>query len=226
MILRDSKECPQGGTAWLRARLGIPTASKFDKILTPQTCKPSTQAEGYLRTLLAEWVTGESSDAGASQFMDRGTQMEPEARSWYAYERDVDLVQVGILLRDDKMVGASPDALVGDDGTLEIKCPAASTHIGYLMDDGRGLLGYSAQVQGALWLSGRKWTDILSYHPAMPKVVVRVERNEKYIAALDAVVSTFVRELLKARELLLSKGCVPSAKMRLTVQQAAMEDPF
>lgn len=226
MILRTAKECPQGGSAWLRARLGIPTASKFDKILTPQTCKPSTQADGYMRTLLAEWITGESSDAGASQFMDRGTQMEPEARNWYAFDRDVELVQVGILLREDGMVGASPDALVGDDGTLEIKCPAAATHIGYLLDGGAGLLGYSAQVQGALWLSGRKWTDIVSYSPCMPAVVVRVARNEKYIAALDAAVSTFVEHLKRARQDLLERGCTPASVMRLTVRQAAMEDPF
>jgi hypothetical protein len=34
----------QGSPEWLEARLGIPTASEFDKIITP-TGKPSTQYE-------------------------------------------------------------------------------------------------------------------------------------------------------------------------------------
>lgn len=225
MITRSSTECPQGGSAWRAARLGIPTASKFDHIMAPQTCKASTQAPGYMRTLLAEWITGEAADAGASQFMDRGKAMEPEARNWYAWERDAELVEVGILLRDDQMVGASPDALVGDDGTLEIKCPAAATHVGYLLDGGRGLRAYSAQVQGALWLSGRAWADIISYNPAMPAVVVRIPRDEAYIAALDAAVSAFVVEMKEARERLVKLGCSPAAALRLTPRQVE-EDPF
>jgi predicted phage-related endonuclease len=216
----------QGSSDWLKARLGIPTASAFDKILTPATRKASTQAHGYMRTLLAEWLTGENSDAGSSGFMDRGTQLEPLARSWYAYERGVTVQKVGLVLRDDRMTGASPDGLVDEDGTLEIKCPAASTHVGYLLD---GLpSSYFAQIQGALWLTGRKWCDLLSFHPdpdRIPPVVKRFERDEEYIAALDAAVSTFVEHLLRQRTVLIELGCVPE-KRALLKPNMRDEDPF
>ena len=50
--------CEQGTDEWFQARCGIPTASSFDKLITP-TGKPSTQADAYMHQLLAEWVMGE-----------------------------------------------------------------------------------------------------------------------------------------------------------------------
>jgi len=217
-------DCAQGSAAWHKARLGIPTGSQFSKILTPATRKPSTQAHGYMMTLLAEWLTGEPSGADASAFMDRGTQLEPLARKWYSFERDVDVREVGIVLRDDEMVGASPDGLVGDDGTIEIKNPSASTHVGYLLDPS-GLNGYFAQVQGALWLTGRAWTDVISYNPAMPPVVVRVPRDEKFIEALDREVSAFVVRLKAARARLEKLGCTAAGKLLIPAHMVT-EDPF
>ncbi len=225
MILLD---CKQGGAKWIQARLGIPTASSFDRILTPSTRKPSNQAPAYMRTLLSEWLIGEPSDAGATQFMERGIEVEPLARRWYAFDRDVDVREVGLVLRDDRMAGASPDGLVGEDGTLEIKAPSASTHVGYLLDDGAGLRCYFAQVQGALWLTGRKWADILSFHPsvhAVPPVVVRIPRDDSYIELLDAAVSAFVRELLAAREQLERLGCRPAEKLMIPASMVK-DDPF
>ena len=46
----------QGTDAWARARIGIPTASCFDKIITPKTMKPSASAKDYLHLKLAEWL--------------------------------------------------------------------------------------------------------------------------------------------------------------------------
>lgn len=212
----------QGSSAWLRARLGIPTASNFDKILTPSTGKVSTQARGYAMSLLSEWLIGVPAETAVSGFMDRGTMLEPLARKWYANEHDVEVKQVGIVLRDDRLVGASPDAFVGEDGTLEVKCPAAATHVGYLLE---GLpRHYNAQIQGALWLSGRAWTDLLAYHPDLPPIVQRIERDEEYIAALDAAVSTFVENLLRMREALIGLGCKPAGRLMLTT--ATTDDPF
>jgi len=51
----------QGSERWLQARLGIPTASAFDKIVT-STGKASTQSNAYMNKLLAEWLTGRPSE--------------------------------------------------------------------------------------------------------------------------------------------------------------------
>lgn len=218
--------CKQGGAAWLKARLGIPTASCFEKIITPGTRKPSTQADGYMRSLLAEWLIGVPSASEVSGFMDRGTELEPLARKWYAYDRGVEVREIGVALRDDRMCGASPDGLVGDDGTLEIKCPSAATHVGYMLDGGLG--GYFGQIQGALWLTGRKWTDLMSFHPdpdRLPPVITRVPRDEAFIAQLDAAVSTFVHIMLVRRDDLLRLGCKPADRLMIPASLVS-EDPF
>lgn len=219
MIVLD---CKQGGSAWLKARLGIPTASSFDSILTPKTWKPSSQATGYLHRLLAEWITGVPGGVEVTGFMDRGTRLEPAARAWYSYERGVEVQEVGVVLRDDRMVGASPDGLVGKDGLLEIKCPSAAGHVSNLL---HGLDGYECQVHGQLWLTDRQWCDRVSFNPDMPPVVVRYERDEAMIEALEEHVGAFVERLLKAREALLALGCQPAERLAIPAS-IVREDPF
>lgn len=190
----------QGSTEWLRVRAGIPTASCFDCIWTPKG-KASAQAEKYLHKLLAERMLGRPVVEYISQPMARGTELEGEAVRFYEGVRDVDTVKVGFMTNDAGTIGASPDRLVGDDGLLEIKVPNEATHVGYLLTHAVDS-AYYPQVQGQLWVSGRKWLDIMSYHPEMPPAVVHVERDKKYITGLSAAVEAFALELeAKAAEL-------------------------
>jgi hypothetical protein len=191
MIRRD--DLVQGSQEWLQARLGIPTASSFDKILSPKKLQPSTQAIPYRNQLVAEWLLGYPLELGNNNgWMDRGTGMEAEARAWYELRHDVDVDMVGFILRDDEKVGGSPDALVGDDGGVDFKCPGIHTHIGYVIDPKQLAEKYHAQMQGYLYLTERAWWDIVSYHPVLPKVEVRIERDDKYIGALHAALNVFV----------------------------------
>ena len=105
-----------------QARLGIPTASEFKRILTPNG-KLSASRDGYLSELLAEWALGEpSSDFMGTDWTERAQILEPQARAAYGLLRDADVTECGLCFLDDsKMVGASPDGLVGDAGLLELK---------------------------------------------------------------------------------------------------------
>jgi len=173
--------CEQRSEDWYRARLGIPTASCFDKLITP-TGKLSTQAEGYANLLIAEQVTGKIYDEFLSEWVERGAALEPEARAFYEMETGLTVQEVGLILRDDRRVGCSPDGLAGE-GLLEIKCPAPHTHIGYLLSEELPA-AYRPQVQGQLLVTGKPWVDFLSYHPDMPPALIRVERDEAYIGKL------------------------------------------
>jgi len=51
----------QGTEEWSKARLGIPTASCFDKLVTTKG-EPSKQAQKYMWQLAAEKITGVSED--------------------------------------------------------------------------------------------------------------------------------------------------------------------
>lgn len=180
----------QGSEEWLECRRGIPTASNFGRILTPKTGKPSTQAMGYVCELVAErYYCGSMDDltGPATAAMRNGLQMEPEARRWYEMQRGVRVDQVGFTTTDDGRMGASPDALVGDDGGVEIKCPMGKTQIQRLLD--KELPSeYAPQVHGCMIVTGRRWWDFMSYFPGLPELLIRVEWNgytDKLSRALD-----------------------------------------
>jgi YqaJ-like viral recombinase domain len=190
MIVHD---CIQGTTEWLAIRAGIPTASCFDKIVTPKG-KASTQAEKYLHKLLAERLMGHPCIEFKGPWMERGNDLEGDARAYYESMRELETVKVGFVTNDDRTIGASPDSLVGDDGLLELKVPSEHTHVAYMLTRSVDA-EYYPQVQGQLWVTGRTWLDIMSFHPEMPPAIIRVERDEPYIRVLSAAVTTFSGEL-------------------------------
>jgi hypothetical protein len=184
-------DCEQGSDEWIAARLGIPSASMYGKIITTQG-KWSTQADTYINQLVAEKLTGEPTPFYQNEHMARGTELEPDARKMYEFIKDVEVQEVGFCLHDTLEAGASPDGLIGDDGGLEIKSPAPATHVEYLRG-GKLPSKYKQQVMGCLWITGREWWDFMSYHPSMKPLIVRVQRDEDYIAELEACVSKAVK---------------------------------
>jgi hypothetical protein len=190
----------QGFPEWVAARLGIPTASRFDSIMTTKTRKLSSASTGYMGELLAERLFGHPVKVPESGFMLRGSEMEKSAVAAYEFERGVDVQEVGLCLRDDRRAGASPDRLVGDDGGLEIKCLAAHNHVlallGLLDDD------YLPQCQGQMWVTGRAWVDLMFYNPDLPHRIVRIKRDGDYISDLDAAVAAFCQRLDEAQKAL------------------------
>lgn len=191
----------QGSEAWDMARLGLPTASRFSDIITPKTLKLSSSASKYRNQLLAEWMVGHPIDwTGGSAWMDRGEELEPRARAFYELKHDVEVLDGGFVLRADGKVGGSPDGLIGEDGGIELKCPAMHTHIGYMLEPHRLVDEYRAQVQGYLYLTDRQWWDVMSYSPDLPDVTVRVKRDPEFITALDDALKAFLADLDAAKE--------------------------
>ena len=203
MIIHD---CIQGTTEWLQLRAGIPTASCFERIIT-KSGKPSTQAEKYMHRLLAERIMGHPVTEFVSAYMARGSELEADARAYYEGVRELDVVKVGFCTNDEKTIGASPDALVGDEGLLELKCPAEHTHVAYLLTRAVDA-EYYPQAQGQLWIAGRKWLDIMSYHPEMPPAIIRVERDEAFIGTLSSALLTFSAALEMAAVDLRERGWI------------------
>ena len=200
-IIVDNIE--QGSKEWHDLRLGVVTASGFSSIITPARCLPSQSAQPYMRRKLREWLTREEASTFSSEWTRRGTEMEDEARRWYQREiyASPDCVKkVGFVYLDDrKLVGCSPDALVGSFGGLEIKCPALHTQQEYLRANAVPSK-YIAQIQGSMWATDRDWWDFLSYHPDTEKLLISVSRDDEYIAKLSSAVNAFVDEMMFKRE--------------------------
>ena len=197
----------QGSREWLMARLGTPTASQFSRIITEKTLKPSASATGYVHELVAEYLLGEPLDNAETIFTDRGTGMEESARSWYEMQAETEVERVGFLLRDDRRCGCSPDGLVGTEGMIELKCPSAAVHVGYLLD--RDGSKYKAQMQGNLWIAERNFIDFLSYNPHLPPALVRCYRDEPFITALAAALEQFCDQVDAAKAELTARGYGP-----------------
>ena len=185
---------PQGSADWFACRAGLPTASEFSTVMAKgKDGGASITRAKYMRQLAGEIITGEPAPEGYSNgFMERGKLLEDEGRTLYAFMSDAEPVQVGFIRNGRK--GGSPDSLVGDKGGLEIKTAIPAVQIERLQ---RGTLPteYVAQVQGNLWVSEREWWDFVSYWPKLPPLIVRVYRDEPYIANLAKAVDAFNDEL-------------------------------
>lgn len=173
----------------------------FNKLIT-QTGKPSSSADGYINELIAERLTGKSEPFHVTEWMERGTALEPEAREAYEFITGNEVMETGFILDNSWQFGCSPDGLILDKGGLEIKAPAPRTMVSYLRDPQVGVKKYWQQIQGCMWITQRGWWDFFAYHPEMPHVLVRVERDDEYIDKLAAEVKAAVNVILNQVELL------------------------
>lgn len=183
------RDIEQGTEAWAQARCGIPTASCFSHVLAKGEGK--TRAT-YLRKVAGEVLTGQAAEGYTNAAMDRGKAWEAEARAIYEFTRGVSVEEVGFVRLG--RAGASPDGLVGEDGGVEIKTNAPHILLDIIE---RGVVPseHKAQIQGNLWITGRRWWDFVSYWPSIPIFIHRVERDEAYIAALAQEVARFNDEV-------------------------------
>jgi hypothetical protein len=184
----------QGSDLWFQVRAGMATASMFKEVIAkkgPRGGLPKGR-QTYLRKLAGEILTGEPMPHYTNADMERGHEREAEARDLYAMLRDVEPEQVGFIRNGN--CGCSPDALIGSDGMWENKDALAHIQIERLL---AGTLPkeHVAQSQGQLMVSDRQWLDFMSYCRGLPPLIVRVERDEKYIAALRVDIDEFVSEL-------------------------------
>lgn len=202
MIMID---CPQGSPEWHAARCGVITASRFrdacDRLRPAKgeaVGKLSARAISYAAEVALEIVTGETAPGPFVTYaMKRGTELEPEARLAYEARTGYVVHEAGVALTEDRRFGYSTDGFVDPDGAIEIKCPSAAEKlIGAWRD--RDLSEYVHQIQGGLWLTGRRWCDFVMYAPQLVSVgkhllVIRVERDEAFIEQLEQDLLSFMR---------------------------------
>src|SRR5262245_20100761 len=183
----------QGSEAWIKIRLGLPTASEFKTIIgVKKDAREKVTRDLYMRKLAGEILTGEPMENYSNGYMERGKDQEAEARDLYCFTRAVEPQRVGFVRNGQ--TGCSPDSLIGDAGGLEIKTALPHIQIERLL---RGELPpeHRAQVQGNIWICERQWWDFASFCPKLPLFVVRVHRDDKYIDELAAAVFAFNAEL-------------------------------
>lgn len=220
------KEIPveQGSDAWLAARLGMPTASNFEKIITPGG-KLSTSARKYGFYLAAEKILNRQLESiDHLEWVQHGKMFEETAAANYEFVQEVKVRKCGLITTDNGLVGASPDRmLVGVNGGLEIKCPAPWTQMGYIVD-GFGD-AYKCQVQGQMWVAELDFVDRYAWHPELPPAIHRTERDDPFIKLMADAVNQFCDDLAEIIRKARSSGYFEERQNLLTtVDQAYMPE--
>jgi hypothetical protein len=186
-------DCEQGSQEWFRVRAGMPTTSEFATVMASgRGGGESKTRRTYMLKLAGELITGEPMESYSNVHMERGKEMEAEARDLYAFTFDAEPQRVGFIINGPK--GCSPDSFLSTNGMLEIKTKLPHLMIECLLKD-EFPPEHKAQCQGALWVAERDFIDICVYWPKMPLFVKRATRDEVYIKTLSEAVDQFNSEL-------------------------------
>lgn len=168
------------------------TASEADELVTPHfKARTGSGVDSYLYRKIAEKALGFVEDSGSSFAMNNGSIFEHECLPWLAFEHDMKIDRVGFLTNDEETAGYSPDGIIGDDGLLEIKCPTIPIHTKYLLE-GIAPMQYLPQMHFGMFVTGRSWCDFVSYSRQLPKLIVRVNRDDKIQASITEAFEAFM----------------------------------
>lgn len=205
--------CEQGSPEWHQARVATITASMFEECMTRLKSGPnkgdfSSAAKKYAFKLAIERISGEllQEDKLETFEMRRGRELEPDARLLHEERKEILVQQAGFIKADCGRYGASVDGLINDDGVSEYKCFISPDSLMPIILE-NDMSACTAQVQGGLWITGRKWAHFVLYCPALASIgkelkIIEVERDEAYIEKMKESLGQFDCLVEKYKEFL------------------------
>ena len=211
----------QGSDAWLAARRGVITASRFrdarDKL---KSGKPTGKSDAYAYDLARERAGGLPPKVYVSAAMQTGTEQEPFARAAYEMATGNWVDEAGFITDDEGQFGVSVDGLVDSDGMVEIKTMVSSATLFNAAVFG-DISEYVDQCNGAMWLLGRQWCDLILWAPDMPEghprrmTVIRIVREEASIDALESDLLEFWQRVKRLESELTPQAATPASREAL-----------
>lgn len=193
---------PQGSPEWLEARRGVITGSRFkdcrDRLRSKE---PSKNCLNYAMDVARERAGGKAAEVFVSSVMRFGTEQEPHARAAYEAATGRFVEEAGFITTDDRKFGVSVDGLVDEDGIVEIKTMVSSNTLFTAVVSG-DISEYVDQCNGAMWLLGRQWVDLVLWAPDLEAIgrkltIVRIKRDDDAIEALEADLLDFERRVTR-----------------------------
>jgi hypothetical protein len=188
--------CDQGSAQWLQARVGKLTASRMVEVMSMlKKGGEGADRRNYRIEIITERITERANEHYISRDMERGSELEPLARSAYEMAQQVLVETAGFVLHPTlDYLGASPDGLVGNDGGMEIKCPRDTTHVRWLTD-GIVPMEHRPQMYTNMLCCEREWWDFCSFSPYFKPFIVRLPRDEGEIRKIEEESARFNEEV-------------------------------
>lgn len=153
--------------------------------------------QSYLYRLAAEILSGQKTNSYQSAAMERGKELEDEARQAYCFITGNEVEEVTLVKSDLPGIHVSPDGLVGEEGGIEIKVLEPHVYV-ELVDTGKIDIKYIRQCQHFLWVTRRAWIDFVAYCPeiqARPVWIKRQTPDPKIIEAIETEIPAFLEDL-------------------------------
>lgn len=189
----------QGSDEWLSARRGVITASRFkdcrDRLKNGEMSKACLL---YAMDVARERVGGIAPPKFQNAAMKTGTEQEPLARQAYEATTGYLVEEAGFITTDDRLFGVSVDGFIDQDGIVEIKTLVSSDTLFAAL--GGDTSAYLDQCNGAMWLLGRKWVDLVLWAPDLECIgrhltIHRIDRDDNAIDALEQDLILFERKV-------------------------------
>ena len=164
---------------WYNIRKGKMTASNAETIIAN-----GKGLETYIYNLMAEYYSLAEKENYINADMQRGIDLEPEAKIEFQFYTGLDIKEVGCVELNEYIL-ASPDGLIGDDGLIEIKCPNDSIYFKLLLSNNIKP-EYIAQMQMQMYVTDRQYCYFVSYNPNFEKslYIKKINRDEEMIDKL------------------------------------------
>lgn len=210
-------ECEQGTEEWHRERAGVCTASTFSTAISvverpsPGSGKkkgdPTAASDALAVELAIEQISKEPyGDTYETFAMRRGRKEEHFATLEYEVATNCIVEPQGFIVTPDRLFGYSTDGLVGRDGMIEVKVPLSTAKVISILETGN-ISEYIHQIQGGLWLTGRRWCDFVMRIPDLDCInnslyVQRVWRDEDLIEDMEMRLLAFMAMVKRYRKLL------------------------
>lgn len=227
--MKIHRQLQQKSWEWFKVRAGKVTGSELKNLITEGLSIrgwKTQMPQSYLHRKLAEKWRGEALQSfQGNQQTDQGVLWEDRARKHFASFLEADIETVGGIESDDERCWCSPDGIIGETTGLEIKCPNADTHVGWLLAGGMPE-EHVLQVQFSLWVSGFPAWHFLSYCNGWPQLAIPVEPNKQTIMLIEDAVAKFNARMDAAfAKLVELNGGPPPPRVAPPITSESQADP-
>ncbi len=190
---------------WLKDRMGMVTGSNFSKLVKKSRDKKSYElSTGKVASDLIYKIAWErllkqgniSNGLGrlnvSSREMQHGNDYEGQALLKFQEDTGLEVNQNPKFHQYDEWIGGTPDAFVGDNAIVEVKCPwNGGNHIYGILNGEIYNPDHLYQIQGYLWITGRELCYYVTYDPdlidELQLNIIEVKRDEEMIKGIESV---------------------------------------